>query len=465
MKIDVLVAEIGSTTTVVNAFHGLDSENPAFLGQGQGVTTVEEGDVTLGLHAAMEDLKKNLGLTELTYDKFLATSSAAGGLKMTVHGLVHDMTVKASKEAALGAGAIIKLVTSGRLKSSDLKKITAINPNIIMIAGGLDHGERDTALYNAEKILELGLSVPVIYAGNADNKEEIIEIFKPYKGRLYVTDNVYPQVDVLQVEPARKIIQEVFEENIIHAKGMDKVYELVNGRILPTPGAVMESAKVLKEVLGDLMIIDVGGATTDVHSVTQGAEEISRILISPEPEAKRTVEGDLGVFVNRKNLIERIGEEKLCKELNIEEIKLDEMKPIPETPLEKEIIRRLTKEAVFASVERHAGSVRNLFGESSGRKSVAEGKDLTEVRYIIGTGGALTRLLNMESILKEIHQEGRGQRLYPKKEAEVLLDREYLLASLGVLSLSYKEAALKLMLKSLGIDEKGGSSHVPMYRD
>jgi len=465
MKIDVLVAEIGSTTTVVNAFHDLSSENPIFLGQGQGVTTVEEGDVTIGLHEAMEDLKRKLGLSELTYDKFLATSSAAGGLRMTVHGLVHDMTVKASKEAALGAGAIIKLVTSGRLTSSDLKKIIAINPNIIMIAGGLDHGERDTALYNAEKILGIGLSVPVIYAGNADNKEEIIEIFEPYKGRLYVTDNVYPQVDVLQVEPARKIIQAVFEENIIHAKGMDKVYELVNGRILPTPGAVMESAKVLKEVLGDLMIIDVGGATTDVHSVTKGAEEISRILISPEPEAKRTVEGDLGVYVNRRNLIERIGEEKLCKELNIEEIRLDEMKPIPETPLEKEIIRRLTKEAVFASVERHAGSVRNLFGESSGRKTVAEGKDLTEVRYIIGTGGALTRLENMESILTEIHQEGRGQKLYPKKEAEVLLDREYLLASLGVLSLSYKEAALKLMLKSLGIEEKGGFSHVSMHRD
>jgi len=465
MKIDVLVAEIGSTTTVVNAFHGLSSENPSFLGQGQGVTTVEEGDVTIGLHEAMEDLKKNLGISELIYDKFLATSSAAGGLRMSVHGLVHDMTVKASKEAALGAGAIIKLVTSGRLKPSDLKKIIAINPNIIMIAGGLDHGERDTALFNAEKILGLGLAVPVIYAGNTDNRDDVREIFESYKGRLYVTDNVYPQVDVLQVEPARKIIQEVFEENIIHAKGMDKVYELVNGRILPTPGAVMESAKVLKEVLGDLMIIDVGGATTDVHSVTKGAEEISRILISPEPEAKRTVEGDLGVYVNRKNLIERIGEEKLCKELNIEEIRLDELKPIPETPLEKEIIRRLTKEAVFASVERHAGSVRNLFGESSGRKTVAEGKDLTEIRYIIGTGGALTRLENMESILKEIHTEGRGQKLYPKKEAEVLLDSDYLLASLGVLSLSYKEAALKLMLKSLHIDEKGGVLHVSMHRD
>lgn len=463
MKVDVLVAEIGSTTTVVNAFHGLDTENPSFLGQGQGVTSVSEGDVTIGLYEAMEDLRRKLEVPFITYERFLATSSAAGGLRMSVHGLVHDMTVKASREAALGAGAIVKLVTSGRLKASDLRRIEETRPSIIMIAGGLDHGERDTALYNAELIRGMDLTVPVIYAGNIDNREEIREIFQGYAGRLYVTDNVYPQVDVLHVEPARKIIQEVFEENIIHAQGMDKVHELVNGRILPTPGAVMESAKVLKEVLGDLMIIDVGGATTDVHSVTKGSEEINRILLSPEPEAKRTVEGDLGVFVNRRNLLERIGEEKLCQELGIERISLLDLHPIPVNEEERRIIQRLTKEAVTVSVERHAGSVRNLFGESTGRKSVAEGKDLTEVKYIIGTGGALTRLPGMDRILADIHLEGRGQRLYPKKEAKVLLDGDYLLASLGVLSLEYKDAALKLMLKSLGIEEKGVNLHVSMH--
>ena len=45
----------------------------------------------------------------------LATSSAAGGLKMTVHGLVYDMTAKAAGEAALGAGGILHYVTAGRL--------------------------------------------------------------------------------------------------------------------------------------------------------------------------------------------------------------------------------------------------------------------------------------------------------------------------------------------------------------
>ena len=463
MMIDVLVAEIGSTTTVVNAFMGLEGDNPTFIGQGEGVTSVLLGDVTIGLHEAMEDLRKKLHADTLFYDHFLATSSAAGGLRMTVHGLVHDMTTKSSNEAALGAGAIVKMVTSGRLKSQDLRKIRELTPNIIMIAGGLDYGETDTALYNAERIRDLALDVPVIYAGNAQNQEEILEIFKGYPSKVYLTDNVYPQVDVLNVEPARKIIQKVFLEHIIHARGMDKVFSLVNGPILPTPGAVMESAKLLKDELGDLMVIDVGGATTDVHSVTRGSEEILRILLSPEPEAKRTVEGDLGVYVNRQNLVERIGEEKLRLELGIEHLDIENLPPIPRTPLEVRLVKRLAEEAVMVSVERHAGHVRNLYGESSGRKSVAEGKDLTEIRYIIGTGGALTRLPQMEEILKVIYKNGRGGKLFPKKEAKVLLDKNYLLASLGVLSLEYPKAALKLMMESLELENEGNENHVSMH--
>ena len=119
MKISVLVAEIGSTTTVVNAFGDIE-DSPRFLGQGQAPTTVTEGDVNIGLNNAIDSLKKSLGVDKIEYDEMLATSSAAGGLKMTVHGLVYDMTVKAAREAALGAGANIPLVTAGRLRRSDI---------------------------------------------------------------------------------------------------------------------------------------------------------------------------------------------------------------------------------------------------------------------------------------------------------------------------------------------------------
>ncbi|WP_432665374.1 GlmL-related ornithine degradation protein [Wukongibacter baidiensis] len=457
MKINVLVAEIGSTTTVVNAFNGIDTDCPKFLGQGQAPTTVVEGDVNIGLNNAIEDLRNNLGLEEISYDEMLATSSAAGGLKMTVHGLVYDMTVKAAREAALGAGANIHLVTAGKLRRSDIKKIKNTNPNIILVAGGVDYGERDTALDNAEIIAGLDIDVPIIYAGNIENHEDIKEIFEE-NGKshlLYIVDNVYPKIDVLNVEPTRKVIQDAFEDHIIHAPGMARVRELVNGPIIPTPGAVMEASKLLKDHMGDLVTLDVGGATTDVHSVTEGSEEIGRILISPEPVAKRTVEGDLGVYVNMRNVVEMIGVEKLAKDLNMTPEETQELienhKPIPVTDEEKKFVERLTLEAVKISMHRHAGGFRDLYG-SNGKKTLAEGKDLTNVKWIVGTGGALTRLPNRIDILEQIALSNKGDKLLPTKEAKILIDNDYIMASLGVLSKKYKEAALALLKQSLKID-------------
>ena len=77
MKIDALVAEIGSTTTVVNAFDGLDTDNPRFLGSGFSPTTVLEGDVTIGLTGAINELKSKLNTDSLLAKETFASSSAA----------------------------------------------------------------------------------------------------------------------------------------------------------------------------------------------------------------------------------------------------------------------------------------------------------------------------------------------------------------------------------------------------
>ncbi|WP_336020126.1 GlmL-related ornithine degradation protein [Fusobacterium polymorphum] len=460
MKIDVLVAEIGSTTTVVNAFDHLESEDPVFLGQGQAPTSVKEGDVNIGLQAAIEDMRKNLHIEneKLEYTHMLATSSAAGGLRMTVHGLVYDMTVKAAKEAALGAGANIHLITAGKLSKVDMIKLDRIKPNIILIAGGVDYGERETALYNSELIAASDLDIPVIYAGNIAVADDVKLIFEAYskEKNLHLVPNVYPKIDILNIEPTREVIQDIFEKHITEAKGMEKIREMVNGPIIPTPGAVMKASKILKDEIGDLVTIDVGGATTDIHSVTEGTEKVNKILVEPEPVAKRTVEGDLGVFINKKNIVDLIKIEKLEKELNMTPEDIEKFTnsdiAIPETEEHKRFIERLTKEAVIVSINRHAGGYRTYFGGKS--DTLAFGKDLTAVKWIVGTGGALTRLTAREEILNSISQFNRADKLLPTAEAKILIDNDYIMASLGILSSLNKEAAIKLLLKSLKFNEK-----------
>lgn len=454
MYIDILVAEIGSTTTLINAFNGINTNNPLFLGQGQAPTSVLEGDVRIGLKAALDDLCRNMNADKIEYGEMFATSSAAGGLRMSVHGLVYDMTVKAAQAAALGAGAIVKLTTAGRMSEYDIDDLRHIAPNLILLAGGTDYGERDTAVYNAKLLANAGIKAPIIYCGNIQNRRIIEDIFSKSGAALYITQNVYPKLDQLNIEPARKIIHAVFEEHITKAPGMEHIYDMVTGSVIPTPGAVMEAAMLVYGELGDLAVIDIGGATTDVHSVTNGSDAVAVLQTTPEPFAKRTVEGDLGLYVNAKNLIEMLGKDKLEVELDLDmgEV-MSRYKPIPDTPEQFKLTSRLCLAAGLTAIERHAGAFRYIYSPK-GRQTIAEGKDLTQLKYLIGTGGALTRLPEHEQLMRKIADcNPSGMMLYPKPgRLKLLYDNDYIMASIGVLSKAYPEAALALMLKSLRLD-------------
>lgn len=451
----VLIYEIGSTTTLVNAFKDINTDNPIFLGSAQSPTTVLEGDVNIGLKNAVKEL--NLPEVDIENADIYASSSAAGGLKMSVHGLVYDMTAKAAKEAALGAGANIKLITAGKMSKYDIRDIQRIEPNIILLAGGVDYGERSTAIHNAEIIAEMDLNVPVIYAGNIENREIVKDIFleSGKLDNLYICDNVYPGIDLLNVEPAREIIQSVFEEHIVKAEGMENVRKIIKNSIMPTPGAVMKALELLSNYTSDVLCIDVGGATTDIHSVTDGSEENARYQVSPEPKSKRTVEGDLGVYVNHKivHSLFREGDLEKFTALSTQEIKniLDNFPVIPKTEEEIKLVCAYVRKAVETAIYRHSGYfVEHYY--STGRKKSAVGKDLSSISLIIGTGGALTRLKCGKDIVEDIHKIQAANRMIPLKGYKIAFDKEYIMASLGVLSVNHPEAALKLLVKSLGVE-------------
>ena len=445
MKLDVIVAEIGSTTTVVSGFTDL-ATNPRLVGQGQGPTTVEAGDVRQGLKQALADLQSKLDI-ELEWDHIYACSSAAGGLKMTVHGLVYDMTARAAKEAALGAGAVLHHVTAGPISALDLEKVKGIAPNIILLAGGVDYGERQIILDNAEKLAGLNLAIPLIYAGNIAIQDEVRQIFSDTDYNLSIVDNVYPGIDELNIEPTRQAIQAAFEEHIVHAPGMGQIRELVDGPITPVPGAVFNAAVTLYHRLGDLIVFDVGGATTDLHSVTPGSDEVNSILLSPEPLAKRTVEGDLGVYINAANLMDVVGRADLAAKLGVLDPE-DLIVSIPRTAAEIQFAEELTGAAVNTALDRHAGSIKYIYGPG-GRAKIARGKDLTRVKYVIGTGGALTRLPRGKELLSSVLGRRDPTFLGPGAEAQVLLDHHYIMAAAGVLARRHPEAAIQLMLDSM----------------
>jgi len=443
MKIDCLVAEIGSTTTVVNAFN-LHQGPVEFIGRGMHQTTVDT-DVNIGLTNAILDLKNNLKVDELTYDEMLASSSAAGGLKITVHGLVYEMTARAAKEAALNAGANIHLITANRIEQAHVKKIKELKPNIIIIAGGTDFGEKEVAYQNLLDLVDL--NIPIIYTGNIANHDRILEMNKDH---IRIVENVYPRVDDFNIVPLRKAIYETFEKNIIHAKGMSHIFEMVNDVIIPTPGAVMDATLLLNEIFDGVMTIDVGGATTDVHSVSEPKPEFLKYN-DGEPRFKRTVEGDLGVFINRLHVLKtfKTGEIERNTGMTYDHIlQIMEEEPfIPKTDFGKQVIDLLTRQCVFQALDRHIGDMKRVF-TTNGFKVIPDGKDVTQVKAIFLTGGALLHANNPQQMVKDYLLK-QQTKLIPDPNTKVYIDDDYIFASLGVLSQKYPEQAKELLLKSI----------------
>ncbi len=453
MKVDALVAEIGSTTTVVNAFTLHDTA--AFVGKGVANTTVDT-DVREGLREAIEDLKHNLGVDTLEYDEMFSSSSAAGGLRITVSGLVYEMTVRAAKEAALNAGGNVHYVSAGPLDTDDLEQILEAKPNIVIVAGGTDYGEKNVAFDNLKQIETLVLNVPIIYAGNIDNHYRIRKHFEEssQKAHLQIVENVYPRVDFLNILPLRKVIHETFEKHIIHAKGMKHVKEMVDQAIIPTPGSVMESTMLLHEAIGNVMTIDVGGATTDVHSVAEPSDEY-RKYAEGEAKEKRTVEGDLGVFVNFHNVLSSIDRQRLMQRLGVDETTFNRLVEdytyMPNTKEERKLVYELTRVCVNRALDRHVGNLKKVY-TSNGQKFIPEGKDLTQVQTIVLTGGPLIHLDDTERIVLDYIKQNPDQ-LLPGDQVRVVKDHDYVMASLGVLSLKYKHIAQEILKKSMRLSD------------
>lgn len=440
MKIDVLVAEIGSTTTVVNAFN-MHQKPISFLGRGMYKTTVDT-DVREGLHHAIEDLKKNLGISDLEYGELYASSSAAGGLKITVHGLVYEMTAKAAKEAALNAGGNIHLITANRLEPSHIDNIKNIKPNMIIISGGTDYGEKEVAYQNLMDVKDLG--IPIIYTGNIANHDRIRKLNQTH---IKIVDNVYPRVDDYNIMPLREAIYQTFEEHIIHAKGMKDIFKMVNHGIIPTPGAVMETTLLLHEMFDGVMTIDVGGATTDIHTVCEARPEFLRML-EGEPIMKRTVEGDLGVYINRDRVFETYRKEDLKRYFPYDVSTLEHIiKHEPFIPISEEgkiVIDILTHRCVELALDRHIGDLKRVF-TTNGYKVIPQGKDVREVKAIFLTGGALLYRDNNVAMLKD-YLKSHPTKLVPDCEVSIYQDEHYIFASLGVLSRIYPDET-KILLK------------------
>ena len=456
----VLLIDFGSTYTKVTA---VDVEEEKLLGTADSYTTIET-DVGEGLANALEKLHARTG--PLSYEARYACSSAAGGLRMITSGLVPELTAEAARQASLGAGAKVLKVYSFQLTEDDLDEIRQINPDIFLLVGGTDGGNTECILHNAKMLSSIPFDFPVIIAGNRTAARECERILSGHE--VHIVENVMPKFGVLNTEPARLKIREIFLNRIIQAKGLSKAAELLSGILMPTPSAVMKAMQLLAQGcegeagIGDLIAVDVGGATTDIYSMADGMPQDQATVYKglPEPYDKRTVEGDIGMRYSVRGIVEAAGIQRICQlsELSRERVeelleRLNEHKdliPEPGSDLEK-LDFALASMAIETAVARHAGTMEETY-TLMGLTYVQSGKDLRHVKQIIVTGGSLIRTARTGEIAAHaLASLSAPMSLRPLK-AEIRVDRKYILAAMGLLSEYYPQTALRIMKKELEHD-------------
>ena len=436
-------ADVGSTFTKVAA---VDLDTGAMLATAAHRTTVES-DVLHGLDAAIDQATASLP-DRADISTVRVCSSAGGGLRLAVVGYEQLVTAEAGHRVGLSAGARVVHVAAGRLDTGALAGLRADRPDVVLLVGGTDGGDAEVLRHNAGRLAAARLRIPVVVAGNIDVRDEITERLAAKGTPVVPSENVLPRIGELNPQPARAAIRAVFLRHVIGGKGLSRgprFASLVRGA---TPDIVLTAVELLADDLaGDLVVVDVGGATTDVYSV-----------LSPDPDARtvpmrevagtlwrsRTVEGDLGMRWSATGVVRAAAAERLLAPGEEEtlftaaRVRADDPSFLPVTEIDQSAEVRIAQLAATIALRRHAR-----------RESRASANDLRRVRLLIGSGGVLRHAgLAAEVALRTVLGDHAGGWALPRA-ASIVVDLDYVLASAGLLAVDYPTAAAALLRRHL----------------
>jgi uncharacterized protein (TIGR01319 family) len=371
------------------------------------VPTTSSSDVLEGLDAAVAAVGGG--------DELHVCSSAGGGLRLAVIGYERLVTAEAGHRVGLSAGAQVVHVAAGPMTGPDLTRLRAARPDVLLLAGGTDGGDGETLLHNARRLSAARIRIPVVLAGNSAVREDALALLRGRGVPVTAAANVLPRIGVLDPLPARAAIRDVFLRHVIGGKRLSRGTRFARLVRAATPDAVLAGVEALADLTGyGILVVDVGGATTDVYSalVPDAEEETGpRRDVAGTLWRSRTVEGDLGVAVGADGTRAAAAAEKL---------------PVPGGD------RELASAAAVVAMRRHA----------RGRPG------LRDVRLVIGSGGVLRhgggdRVL--QSILADV-----GGGWAPPERARAVVDHQYVLAAAGLLAADHPVVAARLLGNSIG---------------
>jgi uncharacterized protein (TIGR01319 family) len=375
-------------------------------------------------------------------DDVLACSSAGGGLRLAVVGYEREVTAEAGHRVGLSAGAKVVQVSAGSLDGPGVSALRAAKPDVLLLVGGTDGGNAEVLLHNARRLASSRVTMPIVLAGNAEVADEARTVLTSTGRTVIVVANVLPRIGVLEPRPARAAIRDVFIRHVIGGKGLSRGQDFAAMVRAATPDVVLAGVEALADGgpesgvagAGDVLVVDIGGATTDVYSVLtpEGEDAGLRKDVVETMWRARTVEGDLGMRQNAPSIVTAARTEGLVGgepadrlAAYAERVAADQAYlPAPGSEDDRYDVE-LARLAATVALRRH--------GRPPG--PAAGPRPLSDVRLVLGSGGVLRhhdRAARSMILSAATSDHGGGWRV--PAQARVAVDERYVLFAAGLLA-------------------------------
>jgi uncharacterized protein (TIGR01319 family) len=423
----ILCVDFGSTFTKAVL---LDPASGALLAAASVPTTIST-DVLDGYRSICETIAA-AGFPPA--DEVLACSSAGGGLRLAVVGYERSVTAEAGYRVGLSAGAKIVHIASGPMTTAQVAVLRAARPDVVLLVGGTDGGNAEVLLHNGSALAKARLGAPVVVAGNVEARGEVALALESTGRRFILTDNVLPQIGVINPDGARAAIRQMFLRHVIGGKHLSKGPQFASMVRAATPDAMLAGVEALAAAThGDVLVFDIGGATTDVYSVISPEGEdatLRKEVVAPLWHA-RTVEGDLGMRWNARGVARAATVEHLLSGAELERLQAwaerVEADPayLPEGEREVDLDLTMARVGVLTAVRRHARPARP--GDPA--------RPLARLAHVIGSGGVLRHSPKamQDRVLRAVITDVGGGWNVPT-DARTTVDSAYLLFAAGLLA-------------------------------
>lgn len=393
----------------------------------------------------------------------LACSSAGGGLRIAVVGNEALVTAEAGRRVALSSGGRVVHVASGGLSGPAVRSMRASSPDVVLLVGGTDGGNAEVLLSCASTLAQARWRGPVVVAGNVEAQPAVAGLLDASPTPYVMADNVLSRIGVLTPGPARAAVREMFLRHVIGGKHLSSRTDFTAMVRGCTPDVVLSAVELLARGVGepgagDVVVVDVGGATTDVHSAVEPDPSeldreggLSRRVVADLP-VSRTVEGDLGMRWSAVPTVEAGIDAGLVEDAarlrGAATLRRADPGFLPGDDAARYDDELIATVAVGVALRRHAGRRRVFYGPG-GRAVEQTGKDLREVDVLVGSGGVLrhggTGLA--ERVLASVTGDSATDAWQLPRAPRMVVDHDCVLVAAGLLASEHPLAAHALLAR------------------